>query len=58
MIIVWICRSLTAECLDPMGIENSAKILDSQLLASSSRDSFSGALAGRLFNDLGAWVPQ
>jgi hypothetical protein len=48
----------TVECLDPMGIENSAKVLDSQLLASTSRDSFSDASAGRLFNHLGAWVPQ
>lgn len=49
---------ISVDCLDPMGIENGAKVTDGQLLVSSSRDSLSGASAGRLFNEFGAWVPQ
>ncbi|KAK3108253.1 hypothetical protein FSP39_004202 [Pinctada imbricata] len=45
-------------CVEPLGIDNSGMIQDKQLSASSRRDILSGAAAGRLFNEYGAWIPR
>ncbi|XP_033761396.1 mucin-5AC-like [Pecten maximus] len=47
-----------APCIEPMGVDNSMIIKDTQMTSSSSRDLLSGASFGRLFNEFGAWVPE
>lgn len=45
-------------CYEPMGIENSLRVKDSQLKSSSSRDKMTGAQYGRLLNEFGSWIPK
>lgn len=45
-------------CYEPMGIENSLHVKDSQLTSSSSREKMTNAQYGRLQNAFGSWIPQ
>ncbi|XP_052092501.1 mucin-5AC-like [Mytilus californianus] len=45
-------------CYEPMGIENSLHVKDSQLTSSSSREKMTNAQYGRLQNAFGSWIPH